>query len=100
MCWHKIKEADKEPKCPNCRSIYGDEPFQFTPLNEVQKEKLRQLSCRPQAPPKPKPLDVTNPLNREKLSQVRVMQKNLVFVVGLSAAHADEKNPAETSIFR
>ena len=63
----------------------------FTPLNEVQKEKLRQLSCRPQAPPKPKPLDVTNPLNREKLSQVRVMQKNLVFVVGLSAAHADEK---------
>ena len=34
---------------------------------------------------------MTDPLNREKLSQVRVMQKNLVFVVGLSAQLADEK---------
>ena len=32
-----------------------------------------------------------DPLNREKLSQVRVMQKNLVFVVGLSTQLADEK---------
>jgi len=32
-----------------------------------------------------------DPLNREKLAQVRVMQKNLVFVVGLSTTLADEK---------
>jgi hypothetical protein len=38
--------------------------------------------------PKANPND---PLNREKLSQVRVMQKNLVFVVGLSTHLADDK---------
>ena len=41
MCWHKIKEADKEPKCPNCRSIYGDEPFQVP----GQKKKIAKLTA-------------------------------------------------------
>jgi CCR4-NOT transcription complex subunit 4 len=95
MCWHKIKEdKDKEPKCPNCRKLYGDEPFQFSPLSEQQSEKLKQITQKekPLKPPQNTGVTkVTDPLNREKLSQVRVMQKNLVFVVGLSAQLADEK---------
>ena len=39
---------------------------------------------------KPPQLQLTNDMNRERLAQVRVMQKNLVFVVGLSAKIAEE----------
>ena len=39
---------------------------------------------------KPPQLQLTNNMNRERLAQVRVMQKNLVFVVGLSAKIAEE----------
>ena len=40
--------------------------------------------------PKPAPTTLTNDMNRERLAQVRVMQKNLVFVVGLSTKIAEE----------
>jgi len=40
--------------------------------------------------PKPPQTQLTNDMNRERLAQVRVMQKNLVFVVGLSAKIAEE----------
>ena len=40
--------------------------------------------------PKPAPTQLTNDMNRERLAQVRVMQKNLVFVVGLSTKIAEE----------
>ena len=39
---------------------------------------------------KPPQLQLTNDMNRARLAQVRVMQKNLVFVVGLSAEIAEE----------
>lgn len=45
MCWHRIRnDEDKEPKCPNCRKLYGDEPFQFAALTAVQEEKLKHLT--------------------------------------------------------
>ena len=48
MCWHKIRSDDeKEPKCPNCRKLYGDEPYQFSPLSALQEEKLKNLTLRP-----------------------------------------------------
>ena len=132
MCWHRIKN-DEDNRCPNCRELYGDEPFKFSPLTPEQDRKLKELRAREAkevkssggvvvAKPKerfekflnfkksnfilknieiifrnifktlkkPPQTQLTNDMNRERLAQVRVMQKNLVFVVGLSTKIAEE----------
>jgi CCR4-NOT transcription complex subunit 4 len=99
MCWHRIKN-DESGNCPNCREPYKDEPYKFSPLTPDQEIKLKELRAREanqSATVKPKSAPAVSnssfsniELNREKLCQVRVMQKNLVFVVGLSTRIAEE----------
>ena len=45
MCWHRIKN-DEDNRCPNCRELYGDEPFKFSPLTPEQDRKLKELRAR------------------------------------------------------
>ena len=123
MCWHRIKN-DEDNKCPNCREPYGDEPFKWGPLTPEQEVALKELRSKEQnsskipkmplrtvdkkipsgsvSKPKPAvaPASIASiELNRDRLAHVRVMQKNLVFVVGLSTQIAQEQVLRRTEYF-
>ncbi|CAG5110997.1 Oidioi.mRNA.OKI2018_I69.chr2.g5338.t1.cds [Oikopleura dioica] len=91
ICWNRIKELEGN-LCPNCRVPYPDEPYSFKPLTEKQEALIVQRDQRSNnntvpAAAKPKVAPIQD---KEKLRDVRVMQKNLVFVVGLQPKLADE----------
>lgn len=103
FCWHRIR-TDENGLCPACRKAYSENPADFTPLSKEQvaqlkaekrqrdqqrKAKLsesrkhlaRYGSARPTAALPPSCLCL--------LRSVRVVQRNLVFVVGLPMRLAD-----------
>ncbi|KAG2218691.1 hypothetical protein INT45_003958 [Circinella minor] len=82
FCWHHIK-SNLNGRCPACRRQYSDQIVQFIPvsadeivrLKKEKKEKERQHKDMKDS-------------NRRHLSNVRVVQKNLVYVLGLSSKYA------------
>ncbi|XP_074285520.1 uncharacterized protein LOC141611021 [Silene latifolia] len=89
-CWHHIMEmAEKdetEGRCPACRTPYDKERIVGTAANcerlaaEVSMEKKHKSQKA-----KSKTSD-----NRKQLTSVRVIQRNLVYIVGLPLDLADE----------
>ncbi|CAN1829797.1 CCR4-NOT transcription complex subunit 4, partial [Linum perenne] len=86
-CWHHIMDmAEKdasEGRCPACRTPYDKEKIVGTGPNErlvceINERKKSQKS-------KTKPSE-----GRKQLSSVRVIQRNLVYIVGLPLNFADE----------
>jgi len=77
FCWHRIKNDDSG-LCPACRQSYPDDPVQFKPLTEVDIQAIKMKKKEKEQMRKKKITD-----NRKHLSLIRVLQKNLVFVVGL-----------------
>jgi len=74
FCWHRIKSESQpeiSPTCPACRKPYSDSPANFKPAGDIRK--------------KGKKIKV----NKKQLRELRVVQKNLIFVVGLSTRIAD-----------
>ncbi|XP_054818996.1 uncharacterized protein LOC129318278 isoform X2 [Prosopis cineraria] len=89
-CWHYIMEmAEKngtEGRCPACRTTYDKERIVamaancqrlVAEMNLKEKKKMQKL--------KPKASD-----GRKHLSDVRVIQRNLVYIIGLPLNLADE----------
>eukprot|EP00800_Vazella_pourtalesii_P006084 TRINITY_DN1746_c0_g1_i1.p1 TRINITY_DN1746_c0_g1~~TRINITY_DN1746_c0_g1_i1.p1 ORF type:complete len:343 (+),score=63.60 TRINITY_DN1746_c0_g1_i1:61-1089(+) len=83
FCWHRIK-TDESGLCPACRQPYTENPAEYTPLTQEQITKLKQKKKTKSHEKKQKQVE-----SRKNLSEVRVVQKNLVFVVGLSKRLAD-----------
>ncbi|XP_058817978.1 uncharacterized protein DDB_G0283357 isoform X2 [Topomyia yanbarensis] len=83
FCWHRIR-TDENELCPACRKAYPENPADFKPLSQEQiaafKAEKRQRDQQRKA-------KVSE--NRKHLANVRVVQKNLVFVVGLPPRLAD-----------
>ncbi|CAA7406280.1 unnamed protein product [Spirodela intermedia] len=90
-CWHHIVEMaekdDSEARCPACRTPYDKERIVGTAANcervvaEVNAEKKQKF---PKAKPK------TSSEARKHLNSVRVIQRNLVYIIGLPSTMADE----------
>ncbi|RHY32740.1 hypothetical protein DYB32_002287 [Aphanomyces invadans] len=91
-CWHQIKN-EYNGLCPACRAPYSElakskgnvdreEYVAATVPRRKQKEKIEKKAV---APPK------AAPINRKSLVNVRVMQRNLVYVIGLPVHYADEE---------
>ncbi|CAK4205678.1 unnamed protein product [Aphanomyces euteiches] len=90
-CWHQIKN-EYNGLCPACRAPYSElakskgnvdrEDVVRRTKQRKQKEKIEKKST---APPK------AAPINRKSLVNVRVMQRNLVYVIGLPVHYADEE---------
>ncbi|KAI7868749.1 RING/Ubox like zinc-binding domain-containing protein [Spinellus fusiger] len=86
FCWHHIK-TNLNGRCPACRRAYTDQIVEFVPVSteeilrsrKEKKEKERQQR------------DMKDP-NRRQLSGMRVVQKNLVYVLGLGSKHAQLEN--------
>ena len=83
FCWHRIR-TDENGLCPACRKAYPENPADFKPLSQEEVSRLKQEKRHKDHQRKQK---VTE--NRKHLANVRVVQKNLVFVVGLPTRLAD-----------
>ncbi|KAG1457034.1 hypothetical protein G6F46_009008 [Rhizopus delemar] len=86
FCWHHIK-TNLNGRCPACRRLYSEQIVEFIPvsaeevmrLKKEKKEKDRQTR------------EMRDP-SRRQLSSIRVVQKNLVYVLGMSLKHAYVEN--------
>ncbi|KAF8797910.1 hypothetical protein BYT27DRAFT_7124516 [Phlegmacium glaucopus] len=85
FCWHHIKE-NLNKRCPACRRIYTDETVEFKPIATQDHKRLTQQ--KKQRDREKKELDA---LGRRPLANVRVVQRNIVYVVGLGPRFAKEE---------
>jgi len=83
FCWNKIR-TEGNGNCPACRSAYAENPADFKPLTAEEMAKIKAEKRQKDQAKKQKISE-----NRKHLANVRVVQKNLVFVVGLSPRLAD-----------
>ncbi|XP_015914790.1 CCR4-NOT transcription complex subunit 4 isoform X3 [Parasteatoda tepidariorum] len=83
FCWHRIR-TDENGLCPACRKQYPEDPADFKPLTVEEWQKIKNEKRQKDQLKKQKMSE-----SRKHLANVRVVQKNLVFVVGLPARLAD-----------
>uniref|UniRef100_A0A915ECQ3 CCR4-NOT transcription complex subunit 4 n=1 Tax=Ditylenchus dipsaci TaxID=166011 RepID=A0A915ECQ3_9BILA len=87
FCWHRLKTDDTGLVIlPSCRQPFPDDPVNFQPLSSEQIKKIKtgKKKQKSQQQQKTKLSEC-----RKYLSAYRVLQKNLVYVVGLSQRMAD-----------
>lgn len=83
FCWHRIR-TDENGLCPACRKQYPEDPAEFKPLTDDEVQNIKKERKLKENQRKQKAAE-----SRKHLANVRVVQKNLVFVVGLSPRLAD-----------
>ncbi|XP_065223380.1 CCR4-NOT transcription complex subunit 4 isoform X2 [Planococcus citri] len=83
FCWHRIR-TDENGLCPACRKAYPEDPADFKPLS---KEDFARIKAEKRQKNQQKKQKITE--NRKSLGNVRVVQRNLVFVLGLPTRLAD-----------
>jgi len=77
FCWHRIRN-DENGLCPACRKEYSDKPAEYCPMTMEDVQKLRAEKKQKKQQKKAKEME-----QRKSLANVRVVQKNLVYVIGL-----------------
>ncbi|KAF8163178.1 hypothetical protein B0H34DRAFT_856722 [Crassisporium funariophilum] len=85
FCWHHIKE-NLNKRCPACRRVYTDDAVEFKPIATQDHKRLTQQ--KKQRDRERKELDA---LGRRPLANVRVVQRNVVYVVGIGPRFAKEE---------
>lgn len=85
FCWHHIKQ-NLNGRCPACRRKYSDQAIEFKAMST--EEILLLTNAKKNREREKKEMEATN---RKHLSNMRVVQKNLVYVVGLSPKFAREE---------
>uniref|UniRef100_A0AC34PUC8 CCR4-NOT transcription complex subunit 4 n=1 Tax=Panagrolaimus sp. JU765 TaxID=591449 RepID=A0AC34PUC8_9BILA len=91
FCWHRIR-TDENGLCPACRTPYPEDPVNFQPLTPSEMQQLRTEKKQ-----KEKKRNVSE--NRKHLAAYRVLQQNLVYVLGLSPRIADPEILKSSSYF-
>jgi hypothetical protein len=81
-------------KCPACRRDYQDAPVEFKPVSAQDQKRL--VSEKKLREKEKKEMEA---INRKHLANMRVVQKNLVYVIGLSARIATEEMLRQTEFF-
>ncbi|KAG4304275.1 hypothetical protein PORY_002250 [Pneumocystis oryctolagi] len=88
FCWNHIRK-DLNGRCPACRRPYSEDTIEFKPLTaEEWKMSQHRKNQRKQKERERKELET---INRKHLANMRVVQKNLVYVIGLSPKTANEE---------
>ncbi|KAK6749910.1 hypothetical protein RB195_002119 [Necator americanus] len=83
FCWHRLL-TDENGLCPACRQPYPEDPVTFKPLSCADVQRIKDEKRMKQQAEK---LRISE--SRNHLANYRVLQKNLVYVVGLSPRVAD-----------
>ncbi|KAH6803991.1 RNA binding family protein [Perilla frutescens var. frutescens] len=88
-CWHHIidmaEKDEAEGRCPACRTIYEKEKIVAMQTN--CERTMSKVSNRKTKPPKAKPK--ANEVKKD-LTNVRVIQRRMAYVIGLPLSLADE----------
>eukprot|EP00056_Hartaetosiga_gracilis_P003578 m.64971 g.64971 ORF g.64971 m.64971 type:complete len:546 (+) comp11507_c0_seq1:105-1742(+) len=84
FCWHRIR-SEENGLCPACRQPYSDKPAEYNPVSQTEIQKMKEDKRQKRLERKQKIIE-----ERKALANVRVIQKNLVYVVGLPQKLADE----------
>ncbi|CAG8710231.1 11106_t:CDS:2, partial [Dentiscutata erythropus] len=85
FCWHHIQE-NLNGLCPACRRVYSEQTIEFKPISAEELARIKNE--KKQREREKKELEA---MNRKHLSNMRVVQKNLVYVIGLSPKIANEE---------
>ncbi|KAG9285322.1 hypothetical protein G9A89_010797 [Geosiphon pyriformis] len=85
FCWNHIQE-NLNNRCPACRRIYTEQTIEFTPISSEELARIKNE--KKQKEREKKELEA---MNRKHLANMRVVQKNLVYVIGLSPKTATEE---------
>jgi len=89
FCFNRIKE-EFNGKCPNCRRAYDEQNFSFVPPDPMEFVKSKKDK-------KPKEKKLLDP--KKQLANVRIVQRNLVYVTNLSLPFAKEENLRKIEYF-
>eukprot|EP00730_Choanoeca_flexa_P007753 TRINITY_DN12386_c0_g2_i4.p1 TRINITY_DN12386_c0_g2~~TRINITY_DN12386_c0_g2_i4.p1 ORF type:complete len:1089 (+),score=194.73 TRINITY_DN12386_c0_g2_i4:47-3313(+) len=84
FCWHRIR-TEENGLCPACRQPYQDKPAEFNPVSQDEYLKVKEQKRQKKQEARQKIIE-----SRKQLQSVRVVQKNLVYVIGLPPRIADE----------
>ncbi|KAI8968508.1 hypothetical protein BDF20DRAFT_839609 [Mycotypha africana] len=85
FCWHHIRE-NLNGRCPACRREYTEEMAQFKPVSADELQRIKKEKKE-----KEKQQKDMESANRRHLSNMRVVQKNLVYIIGLHPKLATEE---------
>jgi len=85
FCWHHIQE-NCNGRCPACRRVYSEQTIEFKPISAEELTRIKNE--KKQKEREKKELEA---MNRKHLANMRVVQKNLVYVIGLSPKIANEE---------
>eukprot|EP01090_Pellita_catalonica_P006087 TRINITY_DN1628_c0_g1_i1.p1 TRINITY_DN1628_c0_g1~~TRINITY_DN1628_c0_g1_i1.p1 ORF type:complete len:770 (-),score=77.51 TRINITY_DN1628_c0_g1_i1:363-2672(-) len=95
FCWHHIKE-NLNSKCPACRQPYDPEKYTFNPpdpkdlkMSNKKKKTNRVTKKKPKESPT-QPSSNAIEISRKNLTNVRVIQRNLVYITNLALSLAKE----------
>ena len=83
FCYHQIRSSIN-PKCPSCRAKYKSKQIEFTPPSE--EEVAARIQAKRDNLKKSK-----KKVDRQTLSKMRVLQRNLVYVTNLPLEYAKEE---------
>jgi len=99
-CWNRIMEnAAKQCKpgrCPNCRREYDEERIKSGRVDPTQLAKEQEKKRRKDAKVKYRPADG---MSRKHLQNVRVIQRNLVYAIGIPLKHCKEDTLKKAEFF-
>lgn len=94
-CWHHIMEmAEMDRRCPACREPYNKEKIVGMSMNC---ERLTDINFEKRHKSHKSKAKVAEA--RKHLSDVRVIQRNLVYVIGIPTSLANEKNIERREFF-
>jgi len=101
-CWNKIKETENG-LCPACRTPYEEEPHAFTTVemeavvrDKKSKEGAEKAARRAETGGK----GTSVPGDRNMLSGMRVIRRNLVYAVGLPGSCNSEDSVRDSKVSR
>ncbi|GAO51503.1 hypothetical protein G7K_5602-t1 [Saitoella complicata NRRL Y-17804] len=92
FCWNHIRE-NLNGRCPACRRLYSEETVEFKPMTaeEYKTDQNRLRRVQNEKKLKEKERREMEAASRKHLANMRVVQKNLVYVTGLSPKIANEE---------
>jgi CCR4-NOT transcription complex subunit 4 len=98
FCYNNIKTHSEEGRCPNCRRPYDDSTIQYKVPDADEFKADLALKHRKAAAAKKKEVEKREieASSRKNLAGVRVVQKNLVYVIGLNPTIRDENQLLQT----
>uniref|UniRef100_A0A1I7Z7M6 RING-type domain-containing protein n=1 Tax=Steinernema glaseri TaxID=37863 RepID=A0A1I7Z7M6_9BILA len=94
FCWHRIR-TDENGLCPACRQPYSEEPANFQAVSSAEILKNKN-DKRSKAQSKTKKMSTEA---KKHLAAYRVLQKNLLYVVGLSARFPEMESNRRLNFF-